>query len=104
MRDVVFERPKAEGMSLFGSRFRGVRFEQGMLRDAAFEECRVERLAFLRCDLARAAFFGTRLAGSEIGGIRVTAIASPELQGVRIDRAQAFDLAALLGVEIEEVP
>ena len=109
MRDVVFERPKAEGMSLFGSRFRGVRFEQGMLRDAAFEECRVERLEFVRCDLARAAFFGTRLggvslAGSEIGGIRVTAIASPELQGVRIDRAQAFDLAALLGVEIEEVP
>lgn len=109
MRDVVFERPKAEGMSLFGSRLRGVRFEQGALREAAFDECRVERLEFERCDLTRAAFFGTRLrgvslAGSEIGGLRVTTIVSPELQGVRIDRTQALDLAALLGAEVEEVP
>lgn len=100
-------RCKAEAATFAASRLRHVRFEECILQGASLSDCRMEDTGFERCDLTDAEFFGTRLQGisladSEIRGIRIREVASPELRGARIGMHQALDLVRLLGVEIEE--
>ena len=101
------ERCNGEAATFAASRLRHVRFEECILRHASLSDCRMEESRFVRCDLGEAEFFGTRLRGmsladSDIRGIRIREIVSPELRGARIDRLQALDLVRLLGVEIED--
>ena len=107
LRHVRMERCKGEAATFAASRLRHVRFEECILRHASLSDCRMEEGRFVRCDLGEAEFFGTRLRGmsladSDIRGIRIREIVSPELRGARIDRLQALDLVRLLGVEIED--
>ena len=62
---------------------------------------------FSQCGLVTADFSGTRLAGisfadSDIRGIRLREVVSPELKGLRVSPELAVGLARLLGVEIGE--
>lgn len=105
LQHVVFERCKA-GLAVFAfMRARTVRFSGCGLHGAAFDSCRLERTEFVQCDLTESDFSGTRLKGlsfadSDIRGIRVRGVNCQELNGVKISRMQACDLALLLGVEL----
>ena len=84
LQHVVFGHCKGEFVNFSRSRLRSVRFAGTQLRGGFFDGCRFERVVFSQCGLVTADFSGTRLAGisfadSDIRGIRLREVVSPEL-------------------------
>ncbi|MDH6358217.1 pentapeptide repeat-containing protein [Parabacteroides sp. PF5-9] len=107
LNHVLFRECRGEYINLSGSNQRNVFYQRCNLRGGAFDNCVIHEVGFETCNLVEAEFYQTALKGvdlsdSEIAGIRVSTVVSPELRGVTVNTLQALELANLLGVKIRE--
>ncbi len=82
------------------SKWRSVLVAHTSLAEAALEECAFKNIIFDKADLTRAQFFKTPLKGVDLSSSRIDGISvSPyELNGAKVNAAQAAELAKLLGL------
>ena len=79
--------------------------EECDFKEALISEAKLRRMDFTRCDFCRADFFGTPLKGVDLSACEISGImvseGHKELKGLKINPAQALDIAAAVGVKIQ---
>jgi uncharacterized protein YjbI with pentapeptide repeats len=105
LEQVLFKDCNLEGAVFASAVFKFARFEACNLRGAIFEQADLSGVVFRRCDLTQADLSGAKLPGTDLRGSQLNGlrVAPADIRGAIIEASQAVQVAALLGVVIEEL-
>ena len=87
-----------------GTRLRQVAFDSCQMRETFFQGGDLTGTAFAECDLEGADFGGAKLQGADVSSSRLAriTIGAGDVRGLVVSRAQASELARLLGIVVRD--